>query len=59
MRLLQWQYEKQNLAPPPAGELARQAARVVDDAHRIARQRGRNVMAIVRDLVAELRGKQG
>jgi hypothetical protein len=55
MRLLAWQYQKNEMALPPPSELARQAAKLVDDAHRIARERGSNVVAIIKDLVADIR----
>lgn len=55
MRLLAWQYQKNEMVLPPPTELARQAARLVDDAHRIAHERGSNVVAIIKDLVADIR----
>ena len=55
IRYLQWQYEKQNMPSPPADHLSRQAERIVDEAHRIARERGQNVIAIVKELVKEVR----
>jgi hypothetical protein len=54
IRLLGWRYEKLGLPLPAADELERQAARIVDQAHLIARERGRNVMAIMRDLSRDL-----
>ena len=54
-RLLLWQYEKQNVPPPGSDQLDQQAARIVDDAHRIAKERGRNVLAIVKELVQEIK----
>jgi hypothetical protein len=35
--------------------LADEAARIVDEAHRIARQRGKNVLAIIKELIADLK----
>lgn len=55
VRFLAWQYEKQGLSQPPPAELRRQAVRIVDEAHRIAKKRGRNVMGIIKELVADLR----
>ena len=40
---------------PPSGQLREQANRVVDDAHRIARERGSNVLAIIKELIADIR----
>lgn len=34
-----------------------QAAKLVNDAHRIARERGRNVISIMKDLVEDLKKK--
>lgn len=55
MRLLAWHYEKNAIVLPPPSELRKQAGRLVEDAHKIARERGRNVMSIMKDLVAEIK----
>ena len=55
LRLLSWQYQRQNIPLPPIAELDQQAARLVDDAHRIARERGQNVIAIIKELAREIR----
>jgi len=55
MRFLTWQYQKKNIPVPQQSELRRQAAQVVEDAHRIAKERGRNVMAIIKELIEEVR----
>ena len=55
LRLLAWQYQRQNMALPAIAELEKQAAHLVDDAHRIARERGQNVIAIIKELVADIR----
>ena len=55
VRLLAWQYERQGLARPPSSHLEQEASRIVDDAHRIARDRGRNILSVIRELVADLR----
>ena len=55
MRFLSWQYEKLKKPVPPEAELEQQAARIVAEAHDIARKRGRNVMAIIKDLIAEIK----
>ena len=57
MRLLAWQYQRLNMALPDEKEMQRRAALLVDDAHRIARERGRNVMAIMKEMVAEIKKK--
>jgi hypothetical protein len=57
VRLLTWRYQKMNINVPPVPELERQAAKLVDDAHSIARERGRNVISIMKDLVDDLKRK--
>jgi hypothetical protein len=54
-RFLSWQYEKLNKPIPAEAELASQAARIVEEAHRIARERGRNVLSIIKDLIADIK----
>lgn len=48
------QYEKQGLAPPDDITLSLQAAQMVTEAHHIANKRGRNVMAILKELADNL-----
>ena len=55
IRLLAWQYQRMNRPLPPYSDLQAQAAQLVDEAHHIAKERGGNVVAILKDLVAELR----
>jgi len=57
IRLLTWRYKKMNITVPPKPELERQASNLVDDAHKIARERGRNVISIMKDLVDDLKRK--
>ena len=58
MRFLNWQYQKLELPVPDDDELARQATRIVDEAHQIARERGSNVISIMKDLIADLKKKK-
>ena len=51
MRLLAWQYERLQRPLPAADELAQQSAKIVAEAHRIARERGSNVLSIMKELV--------
>ncbi len=53
VRFLSWQYEKLKKPIPDEAELESQAARIVAEAHRIASERGRNVLSIIKDLIAE------
>jgi hypothetical protein len=55
--LLTSKYQKKNLPVPDISELKRQAARIVDEAHGIARERGKNVLSIIKDMAEEIRKK--
>jgi len=55
MRFLAWRYQKMKRPIPDDGELKLQAAEIVAEAHRIARERGRNVIAIIKDLVEDIK----
>jgi len=55
MRFLGWQYEKLKKSVPAEAELEQQAVKIVAEAHDIARKRGRNVMSIIKDLIAEIK----
>jgi len=55
LRFLSWQYEKLKKPIPAETELASQATKIVEEAHRIARDRGRNVLSIIKDLIADIK----
>jgi hypothetical protein len=55
MRFLTWRHQKLNIPLPAEAELKLQAAQIVAEAHRIARERGRNVIAIIKDLVENIK----
>ena len=55
LRLLTWHYQRNSVAMPNTGQLRQEANRVVDDAHRIARERGSNVLSIIKELIADIR----
>ncbi|MBU0992914.1 MAG: hypothetical protein KJ737_10515 [Proteobacteria bacterium] len=55
VKLLKWHYERQKLNLPDSGYLDKQAAGIVDEAHRIAKERGKNVVEIVKDLIKNLK----
>lgn len=57
LRLLTWRYQKMNITVPAVTELQRQASKLVEDAHKIAKERGRNVISIMKDLVDDLKKK--
>jgi hypothetical protein len=51
---LAWRYQKLKTPVPDDAQLKLQAAQIVAEAHRIARERGRNVIAIIKDLVEDI-----
>ena len=55
IRLLTWQYQRMNYSVPAREELERQAVKLVNDAHQIARERGRNVISIMKEMIADLK----
>jgi hypothetical protein len=55
IRFLTWQYQKLEKPVPDDAELKLLAAKIVQEAHRIARERGRNVIAIIKDLVNDIK----
>ena len=55
VRLLAWQYQRINLPVPTIQELERQAVKLVDDAHRIAFERGHNVLTIIKELISDIK----
>ncbi len=55
IRFLTWQYQKSDKPIPDDAELKAQAVKIVQEAHRIARERGRNVIAIIKDLVNDIK----
>ena len=55
LRFLTWQYQKLNKPLPDIAELERQASVIVEEAHRIGRERGRNVISIMKELISELK----
>ena len=57
MRLLTWRYQRLEIPVPSPHELEARAVALVDEAHRIARQRGRNVLVIMKELVGNLTKK--
>ena len=55
IRFLEWKYQKMNLIAPPVSELQRLASNIVDDGHRIARERGQNVISSIKELIADMK----
>ena len=57
IRLLTWQAEKSGQPQLEKGLLEKRARQLVEDAHRIARERGGNVLAILKEMVIAARRK--
>jgi hypothetical protein len=55
-QLLQWRYKKDGQVAPDPASLQRRARRLVDDAHRIARERGGNILTILKEAVGKSKG---
>ncbi len=55
VRLLIWQYQRLKIPVPAMEELEKQAAGFVGDAHRIARDRGRNVVSILKEMITDIK----
>ena len=55
IRFMTWRYQRLNRPVPDETELRIQASNIVAEAHRIARERGRNVVAIIKDLVNDIK----
>ena len=55
IRFLVWKYQRINLVAPDLSELQLQAGKIVDDAHRIARKTGANVISIIKELIEDLK----
>jgi hypothetical protein len=53
VRVLRSRYAAQGVTEPAGDELRRKAVEIVDEAHRILRRRGGNLVDIVKDLVAD------
>ncbi len=52
---LVWKYQRMNLVVPAISNLQIQAGKIVDDAHRIARERGGNIISIIKELVNDFK----
>ena len=57
VKLLKWKYQNAGSPLPEESVIRQYAEKVVDDAHRIAKERGSNVLSIIKDLVSEIQKK--
>ena len=53
---LEWHYRKMNIEMPAQSKLQGQAKKIVDEAHRIARETGGNVFSIIKEMIDDLKG---
>ena len=53
-RLILWHQSQNDLPPLSSEALARKSATLVDEAHRVARHRGKNVLTIMKEMVADV-----
>lgn len=54
VRLIQWYQQQQADAPLSSEELAQKASVLVTEAHRVARHRGKNLLTIMKEMVADV-----
>jgi hypothetical protein len=55
IKFLIWRYQKAKISIPEHSDLEQQAVKIVDNAHRIARERGSNVLSIIKELASDLK----
>lgn len=55
MKFLIWQHQKKNIPIPPISQLQQQAIKIVNDAHKIAKERGKNVLGIMKELAEDIK----
>ena len=53
-RIIQWHQQQQNETPLSSEELVKKASVLVDEAHRVARHRGKNLLTIMKEMVADV-----
>jgi len=55
VKWLKWQHQKINNSVPDDAILEQHAKKIVDEAHRIAREKGRNIYSIMKELINDLK----
>ena len=55
IRFLLWKCERMNAAAPASSELQSQAEKIVDEAHRIVRETGGNLVTIIKEVVDDVK----
>jgi hypothetical protein len=59
MRYLMSQFRRKNIPIPARSKLQGHACKIVDDAHRIARETGGTVISIIREMIEDLKKGRG
>jgi len=54
-KLLEWRYQRDQRPIPEKQALREHAARIVSEAHAVARERGGNVVSILKDMISSRR----
>ncbi len=57
-KLLGWKYKKSGSYIPSDENLTLQASQVVEEAHKIAKERGSNLAEIMKELIKDVKKKQ-
>lgn len=57
LRYLKWHYSKSDQPEPSPEALQSKSSEIVDEAHLIAAQRGRNVLSILKEMLEEIKKK--
>jgi hypothetical protein len=57
LRFLKWRYQNLGLSLPSPPDLRNQAIKIVEDAHRISKERGQNVLSIIKGMIKDLKTK--
>jgi len=57
LRFLAWQHTKKELPLPEISALRKQASDIVDEAHKIAKKRGANILSIIKELAQDIKKK--
>ncbi len=55
VKLLVWQYQRLKMTLPERHILKKHASDLVDQAHNIAKERGKNVLSIIKELVNDIK----
>ena len=57
LKFLAWRHTKKGLPLPEISIMRRQASEIVDEAHRIGKERGTNIVSIMKELARDVKKK--